>query len=61
MDALPDAASWSARLRRSLVPLSLSDSRMLLAALKPTLRPVQEQLPAYLVACRVSTAVGRPI
>ena len=61
LDALPDPASWSVRLRRSLVSLSASEARTLITALKPRLRPVDEQLSAYAEACRVSLDVGRPL
>lgn len=55
----PDPASWSVRLRRSVVSLTDSHARILVAALKPMLRPVEEVLRGYAEACRVSFDVGR--
>jgi hypothetical protein len=54
LDALPDAATWSVRMRRSLVPLSERDATLLLHLLEPKLRRRTDVLAAYLDACKVT-------
>ena len=53
LDALPDPASWSVRLRRSLIPLSERDTMTIEGLLQPLMRPLPEVLSSYLTACRV--------
>jgi hypothetical protein len=53
LDALPDPASWSVRLRRSFVPLSKRDAATIQELLEPLTRPLPEVLGSYLEACRL--------
>jgi hypothetical protein len=53
LHALPDAATWSVRLRRSIVPFDGEDEAMIDALLAPLLVPPDQALPKYLIACRV--------
>lgn len=57
LDALPDARSWSARLRRSVIPLTARDASRLFARLRPSLQPLSGQLLSYLEACHVQSSV----
>jgi hypothetical protein len=54
LDALPDPATWSVRMRRSLVPLSKRDTALLERELRRRLRPLGEVLDAYRAACKVT-------
>ena len=47
LDAFPDPASWSARMRRALVPLPERDVALLRERLAPLLAPRVEALPTY--------------
>jgi hypothetical protein len=51
---LPDPATWSVRMRRSLVPLSKRDTALLERELRRRLRPLGEVFDAYRVACKVT-------
>jgi hypothetical protein len=53
LDALPDAATWSARMRTTLLTLSAPDARLLVSRLTPLLRPPHELISDYMVACKV--------
>lgn len=55
LEALPDRATWSARLRRSVVPLTDRDAQIITQSLTPLLRPIAEQLPEYDDACKTGT------
>ena len=58
LDALPDAATWSARMRRTVLPLSPRDSELLVDLLEPKLRRRADVLSAYMEACKVTTTAG---
>lgn len=45
--AFPDAATWSARMRRALVPLTAADTRLLARELSEVTRPYPRELPEY--------------
>jgi hypothetical protein len=62
LDALPDAATWSVRMRRSLLPLSDRDATMILDLLDPKLRrrtDVPGRLPRRLQGDNHMTDGGR--
>lgn len=44
----PNPAAWSARLRRSILPLPFSDVELVMARLKPILRNADETMAAYI-------------
>lgn len=50
---LPDPATWSARMRRALVPLTQDDVQIIDRRLRPMLRPRDDLLENYLTACKV--------
>ena len=50
---LPREGPWSYPLRRSVVPLSVGDARLISEHLEPLLRPVSEVLRAYESAARL--------
>lgn len=52
---LPDRATWSVRLRRSLIPLNDDDAATLSERLDPLLRPREEVLPDYQAAAKLSS------
>jgi hypothetical protein len=58
LDAQPDPATWSVRLRRTLVPLPDRDADLLVGLLSPKLRRRAEVLPDYLKACKAGTSGG---
>ena len=53
LHALPDTATWSVRLRRSIVSLDESDEAMVRELLEPMLMPLDRAIDGYLTACRV--------
>jgi hypothetical protein len=53
LHALPDAATWSVRLRRSIVSLDEPDEAMVRELLEPMLMPLDWVIDGYLTACRV--------
>lgn len=53
LHALPDPATWSVRLRRSLVPLDAHDERLIRGQLEPMVSPLDAVIDDYLTACRV--------
>jgi hypothetical protein len=53
LHALPDAATWSVRLRRSIVSLDEPDEAMVRELLEPMLLPLDRAIGEYLTACRV--------
>lgn len=55
LDALPDEATWMARMRRSLLPLSPRDAKEIDSQLAPLLIPLLEARDAYLTACKVGS------
>lgn len=48
LELFPEPASWSARIRRTLVPLSRNDSALLHRKLKPLTQTPESSLPGYL-------------
>jgi hypothetical protein len=59
LDALPEPATWSVGMRRTLLPLSDRDARLILDKLEPKLRNRSDVLADYLRECKVTTtAVG---
>lgn len=59
LDALPDPAIWSTRLRRSPLALSARDAALILDRLQPMLRPRREVLAAYIEACKIEAVRER--
>jgi hypothetical protein len=57
LDALPDPATWSVRMRRTLIPLSEGDASLITKLLKPKLRRRSDVLTDYLEACKVTKSV----
>ena len=53
LNALPDAATWSVRLRRSIVSLDEPDEATVRELLDPMLMPPDRAIDEYLIACRV--------
>lgn len=47
LESFPDPRSWSARLRRSLVPLTEKDARLLVSKLRALADPYPEALSSY--------------
>lgn len=47
LEAFPDPASWSARMRRALVPLSVHDATLIERLLDPLLDPADRQISSY--------------
>lgn len=47
LQAFPDAASWSARMRRALVPLSVRDATLIEQQVAPLLEPAKRHIPGY--------------
>lgn len=58
-DALPDAATWSVRLRRTLVPLSATDEATIRKLLKPLVRSLNTFHDEYMNACKVTDEVRK--
>jgi hypothetical protein len=59
LDALPDPATWSVRMRRTLIPLSERDALLIGDLLEPKLRRRRDVLSDYLTACKATaTAIG---
>ena len=54
LDFLPDPATWSVRLRRSLVPLSDRDARTLTTRLKPLLDQPEGRVADYVAAAKLT-------
>lgn len=48
LEAFPDAATWSARMRRTLVPLSVSDAVLIERLLRPDLIESADAIRSYL-------------
>jgi hypothetical protein len=59
LKVFPDAASWSAVMRRPLLSLPAADRRLLERELRPRLRPVREAIDAYIDAARLTDARAR--
>ncbi|GAA4401926.1 hypothetical protein GCM10023168_12000 [Fodinibacter luteus] len=55
LDFLPDAATWSVRLRRSLIPLSERDASAISSKLMHHVQPRGEVLAGYLRASKTGT------
>jgi hypothetical protein len=53
LHALPDAATWSVRLRRSIVSLDEQDETTVRELLDPMLIPLDQAIEGYKNACRV--------
>jgi hypothetical protein len=53
LHALPDVATWSVRLRRSIVSLDEQDEAKVRKQLDPMLIPLDQAIEGYLNACRV--------
>lgn len=53
MDLFPNKRAWSARLRTSLLRLTLHDMSILDRKLRPLLQPLEPHLPAYARAAKV--------
>jgi hypothetical protein len=53
LHALPDVATWSVRLRRSIVSLDEQDEATVRKQLDPILIPLDQAIEGYLNACRV--------
>ena len=60
LDFLPDADTWSVRLRRSLISLSERDANAIRAVLTPHLQPLRDVLPDYVSAAKTSADRGAP-
>ena len=52
---LPDRATWSVRLRRSLIPMNDDDAAVLSKRLEGLLRPREEVLTDYQLAAKLSS------
>ena len=57
LDAFPDPASWSARMRRPLVALPSEDHELITARLTPQLRPAGKAIGEYLRLARPPRSV----